>query len=107
MLDLIFAGFGLFLFVLAGAISGRAVEAAGDVDTLLLDKTGAITFGNRMADEFVPVDGVSEQRLAEAVLLAFLSDETPEGRSIVGLAKGLYGLAAPELGHEARIVFVH
>jgi len=86
------------------ATSGRAVEAAGDVDTLLLDKTGTITFGNRMADEFVPVGGVSERVLAEAVLLASLADETPEGRSIVALAKSRYGLAAPVLGAEARIV---
>ena len=86
------------------ATSGRAVEAAGDVDTLLLDKTGTITFGNRMADEFVPVGGVSEHALAEAVLLASLADETPEGRSIVSLAKSRYGLAAPVLGAEARIV---
>src|SRR5208337_2287014 len=86
------------------ATSGRAVEAAGDVDTLLLDKTGTITFGNRMADEFIPVGNVSEHGLAEAVLLASLADETPEGRSIVSLAKSRYGLAAPVLGAEARIV---
>jgi len=86
------------------ATSGRAVEAAGDVDTLLLDKTGTITFGNRMADEFVAVGGVSERALAEAVLLASLADETPEGRSIVALAKSRYGLAAPILGAEARTV---
>ena len=86
------------------ATSGRAVEAAGDVDTLLLDKTGTITFGNRMADELVAVGGVSEHALAEAVLLASLADETPEGRSIVALAKSRYGLAAPVLGAEARIV---
>lgn len=86
------------------ATSGRAVEAAGDVDTLLLDKTGTITFGNRMADEFTPVGGVSERALAEAVLLASLADETPEGRSIVALAKSRYGLEAPELGPDAKIV---
>ena len=86
------------------ATSGRAVEAAGDVDTLLLDKTGTITFGNRMADEFIPVGGVSEHALAEAVLLASLSDETPEGRSIVALAKSRYGLSAPDLGPNAKIV---
>jgi len=86
------------------ATSGRAVEAAGDVDTLLLDKTGTITFGNRMADEFVPVGGVDEQTLAEAVLLASLADETPEGRSIVALAKGNHGLVAPEPGADATIV---
>jgi K+-transporting ATPase ATPase B chain len=74
------------------ATSGRAVEAAGDVDTLLLDKTGTITFGNRMASEFLPVAGVTEKYLAEAVLLASLADETAEGRSIVALAKSDFGL---------------
>ncbi len=69
------------------AKSGRAVEAAGDVDTLLLDKTGTITLGNRQAAEFIPVAGVSEQELADAAQLSSLSDETPEGRSIVVLAK--------------------
>jgi K+-transporting ATPase ATPase B chain len=69
------------------AMSGRAVEAAGDVDTLLLDKTGTITFGNRQASEFLPVAGVTEADLADAAQLASLSDETPEGRSIVVLAK--------------------
>jgi K+-transporting ATPase ATPase B chain len=73
------------------AKSGRAVEAAGNVDTLLIDKTGTITFGNRMADEFVPLRGVTEQELAEAAALASLSDETPEGRSIVELARAKYG----------------
>ena len=77
------------------ATSGRAVEAAGDVDTLLLDKTGTITFGARMAVEFTPVAGVSETQLAEAALLASLADETPEGRSIVSLAKSRFSLAAP------------
>ncbi|TDX65959.1 K+-transporting ATPase ATPase B chain [Methylosinus sp. sav-2] len=86
------------------ATSGRAVEAAGDVDTLLLDKTGTITFGNRMADELIPVGGVGEHELAEAVLLASLADETPEGRSIVALAKSRYGLAAPAPGADARVV---
>ena len=75
------------------ATSGRAVEAAGDVDTLLLDKTGTITFGNRMATEFIPVPGVTERDIAEAALLSSLADETPEGRSIVALAKGQYGQA--------------
>jgi len=79
------------------AMSGRAVEAAGDVDTLLLDKTGTITLGNRMATEFVPVRGVSEHDLADAAQLASLSDETPEGRSIVVLAKERYGLRAREV----------
>ncbi len=74
------------------AVSGRAVEAAGDVDTLLLDKTGTITYGNRLATAFVPVPGLTTQDVAEAALLASLSDETPEGRSIVALAKGEYSL---------------
>ncbi len=80
------------------ATSGRAVEAAGDVDTLLLDKTGTITFGNRMPSEFVPVGGVPERTLAEAVLLSSLADETPEGRSIVALAKSRYDLQETDLG---------
>jgi potassium-transporting ATPase ATP-binding subunit len=74
------------------ALSGRAVEAAGDVDVLLLDKTGTITLGNRQAVEFIPVSNVSERDLAEAAQLASLADETPEGRSIVLLAKEKYGL---------------
>jgi len=73
------------------AMSGRAVEAAGDVDVLLLDKTGTITLGNRQATRFVPLHGVEEQDLAEAAMLSSLSDETPEGRSIVALAKEKYG----------------
>ena len=73
-------------------MSGRAVEAAGDVDTLLLDKTGTITLGNRMATEFIPIDGVGAEALADAAQLASLADETPEGRSIVVLAKEKYGL---------------
>jgi K+-transporting ATPase ATPase B chain len=80
------------------AMSGRAVEAAGDVDVLLLDKTGTITLGNRQAVELVPVHGVSEQELAEAVQLASLADETPEGRSIVVLAKDKYGLRSQTMG---------
>ncbi len=79
------------------ATSGRAVEAAGDVDTLLLDKTGTITFGNRMASEFIPMPGVSASGLAEAALAASLGDETPEGRSIVALAKGEFGAAGARL----------
>ena len=79
------------------ALSGRAVEASGDVDVLLLDKTGTITLGNRQATEFVPVDGVSEAELAEAAQLSSLADETPEGRSIVVLAKERYGLRGREL----------
>ena len=81
------------------AMSGRAVEAAGDVDTLLLDKTGTITLGNRQATEFRPVRGVSEQDLADAALLASLADETPEGRSIVVLAKDRYGIRARDMGN--------
>jgi K+-transporting ATPase ATPase B chain len=78
-------------------MSGRAVEAAGDVDTLLLDKTGTITFGNRQATEFSPVTGVTEQELADAAQLASLADETPEGRSIVVLAKEKYGIRARDM----------
>ena len=74
------------------AISGRAVEAAGDVDVLLLDKTGTITLGNRQAAAFLPADGVTAERLADAAQLASLADETPEGRSIVVLAKDKYGI---------------
>ncbi len=79
------------------AMSGRAVEAAGDVDTLLLDKTGTITLGNRRATEFIPAPGVKEAELADAAQLSSLSDETPEGRSIVVLAKEKYGLRGREL----------
>ncbi|GAA2206740.1 potassium-transporting ATPase subunit KdpB [Nonomuraea monospora] len=79
------------------AMSGRAVEAAGDVSTLLLDKTGTITLGNRQAAAFVPVDGVSEEELAEAAQLSSLADETPEGRSIVVFAKEHYGLREREV----------
>ncbi|MFN8091943.1 MAG: potassium-transporting ATPase subunit KdpB [Vicinamibacteria bacterium] len=81
--------------------SGRAVEAAGDIDTILLDKTGTITLGNRMATEFVPAPGVAPERLADAAQLASLADETPEGRSIVVLAKEKHGLRARHLAaHE-------
>ena len=80
------------------AVSGRAVEAAGDVDVLLLDKTGTITLGNRQAVAFVPVGGVTAQELADAAQLASLADETPEGRSIVVLAKEKYGLRGRTLG---------
>ena len=79
------------------AMSGRAVEAAGDVDTLLLDKTGTITLGNRQATEFIPLAGISPQELADASQLASLSDETPEGRSIVVLAKEKYALRGREM----------
>ena len=78
------------------AMSGRAVEAAGDVDTLLLDKTGTITLGNRQAAEFLPADGVTERELAEAAQLSSLADETPEGRSIVVLAKERFDLRERE-----------
>src|SRR6476469_9820028 len=79
------------------AMSGRAVEASGDVDVLLLDKTGTITLGNRQASEFVAVDGVGEEELAKVAQLASLADETPEGRSIVVLAKERYGLREQQL----------
>ncbi|HUE64422.1 MAG TPA: potassium-transporting ATPase subunit KdpB [Rhizomicrobium sp.] len=79
------------------AMSGRAVEAAGDVDTLLLDKTGTITLGNRQATEFLSVPGVSQRDLADAAQLASLSDETPEGRSIVVLAKDKYGIRGRDM----------
>jgi len=85
------------------AMSGRAVEAAGDVSTLLLDKTGTITYGNRMAHEFIPVGGHAADQLARVVLLASLADETPEGRSIVDLAESRYGLA-PETVPGAQLV---
>jgi len=89
------------------AMSGRAVEAAGDVDTLLLDKTGTITLGNRQATEFRPVRGVTEQELADAAQLASLADETPEGRSIVVLAKEKYGIRGRDLAvlHASFIPF--
>ncbi|HZM62116.1 MAG TPA: potassium-transporting ATPase subunit KdpB, partial [Vicinamibacterales bacterium] len=87
------------------AMSGRAVEAAGDVHTLLLDKTGTITLGNRQATEFIPLPGVSKATLADAAQLASLPDETPEGRSIVVLAKERYGLRGRELSDQgARFV---
>ncbi len=81
------------------ATSGRAVEAAGDVDTLLLDKTGTITYGNRLAAAFIPVPGKTDRDVAEAALLSSLADETPEGRSIVALAMGQFGQAEPNAGH--------
>ncbi|HET6464879.1 MAG TPA: potassium-transporting ATPase subunit KdpB, partial [Nitrospiria bacterium] len=87
------------------AMSGRAVEAAGDVDVLLLDKTGTITLGNRQATTFIPVAGVDEGMLADAAQLASLSDETPEGRSIVVLAKEKYGLRARDI-HALGATFI-
>jgi K+-transporting ATPase ATPase B chain len=87
------------------AMSGRAVEAAGDVNTLLLDKTGTITLGNRQATAFLPLTGVKEEALAEAAQLSSLADETPEGRSIVVLAKEKYGLRAREFTtHEPTFI---
>jgi potassium-transporting ATPase ATP-binding subunit len=87
------------------ALSGRAVEAAGDVDVLLLDKTGTITLGNRQASEFIPAPGVSDREFAEAAQFASLADETPEGRSIVVLAKEKYGIRERQLG-EKGVEFV-
>jgi K+-transporting ATPase ATPase B chain len=85
------------------AMSGRAVEAAGDVHTLLLDKTGTITFGNRQATEFIAVPGVTERELADAAQLASLADETPEGRSIVVLAKERYDIRARDLAEKGAV----
>jgi potassium-transporting ATPase ATP-binding subunit len=87
------------------ATSGRAIEAAGDVDVLLLDKTGTITLGNRMATEFTPAPGILKEHLADAAQLASLADETPEGRSIVILAKEKYGLRGREI-HEIAAQFI-
>src|SRR3974377_1474025 len=86
-------------------MSSKAVEASGDVNTLLLDKTGTITIGNRQAVEFIPVQGVTEAELADAAQLSSLADETPEGRSIVVLAKGKYGLRGREV-HNIGAQFV-
>src|SRR5579875_719040 len=87
------------------AMSGRAVEAAGDIDTLLLDKTGTITLGDRLATEFIPMHGTTAEELADAAQLASLADETPEGRSIVVLAKNQFNLRGRELAHsEAHFV---
>jgi potassium-transporting ATPase ATP-binding subunit len=88
------------------AMSGRAVEAAGDVDTLLLDKTGTITLGNRQATQFLPVTGVTDRELADAAQLASLSDETPEGRSIVVLAKEKYNIRGREMA-QLHARFIH
>ncbi|HEY6416659.1 MAG TPA: HAD-IC family P-type ATPase, partial [Acidimicrobiales bacterium] len=87
------------------AMSGRAVEAAGDCSTLLLDKTGTITLGNRQAAEFLPLAGVSEERLASAAQLASLSDETPEGRSIVVLAKQRFNVRERDVGQATLVPF--
>ncbi|WP_272948897.1 potassium-transporting ATPase subunit KdpB [Kribbella capetownensis] len=88
------------------AMSGRAVEAAGDVNTLLLDKTGTITLGNRQASDFIPVQGVTDTELADAAQLSSLADETPEGRSIVVLAKTGYGLRERHTGELPHATFV-
>lgn len=87
------------------AMSGRAIEAAGDVDVLLLDKTGTITLGNRQAVEFIPVDGATAEELADAAQLSSLADETPEGRSIVQLAKEQFGIRERQLA-ENEVTFV-
>ena len=86
------------------AMSGRAVEAAGDVQVLLLDKTGTITLGNRMASNFYPVDGHTEAELADVAQLASLADETPEGRSVVVLAKEEFGIRERQLGTDHLFV---
>jgi potassium-transporting ATPase ATP-binding subunit len=87
------------------AMSGRAIEAAGDASTLLLDKTGTITYGNRMAAEFIPVSGVTEAGLAAAALLSSMADETPEGRSIVELAENHYELPEPDVSGAELVPF--
>ncbi|MEI8048896.1 MAG: potassium-transporting ATPase subunit KdpB [Bacteroidota bacterium] len=87
------------------ATSGRAIEAAGDVDVLLLDKTGTITLGNRMATDFIPAEGVTVEELADAAQFSSLSDETPEGRSIVVLAKEKFGIRGREV-HELNATFI-
>jgi K+-transporting ATPase ATPase B chain len=88
------------------AMSGRAVEAAGDVDVLLLDKTGTITLGNRQASEFLPLAGIKAEQFAEWAQLSSLADETPEGRSIVVLAKEKFGLRGREMGEQANMQFI-
>ncbi|MCX7111930.1 MAG: potassium-transporting ATPase subunit KdpB [Proteobacteria bacterium] len=100
------AGIGRMMQKNVIATSGRAVEAAGDVDVLLLDKTGTITLGNRQAASFIPVNGVSETELADATQLASLSDETPEGRSIVVLAKQKFGFRERDV-RSLGATFVH
>ena len=99
------AGMGRMLQKNVIATSGRAVEAAGDVDVLLLDKTGTITLGNRQASNFLHASGVTEAELADAAQLASLADETPEGRSIVVLAKEKFGLRERNI-HEMGATFV-
>ena len=88
------------------ALSGRAVEASGDMDVVLLDKTGTLTLGNRMATQFLPVEGVSEKELAEAALLSSLADETPEGRSIIALAKERLSIQGSDIRPAVNSVFI-
>ena len=87
------------------ATSGNAIEAAGDVDVLLLDKTGTITLGNRMATDFIPAENVTVEELADAAQLSSLSDETPEGRSIVVLAKEKFNIRGSEV-HQLSATFI-
>jgi K+-transporting ATPase ATPase B chain len=100
------AGIGRMMRKNVIATSGRAVEAAGDVDVLLLDKTGTITLGNRQASAFLPLQGIGQEDLADAAQLASLADETPEGRSVVVLAKQKYGLRERDV-HSLGATFVH
>jgi K+-transporting ATPase ATPase B chain len=100
------AGMNRLLQINVLAFSGRAVEAAGDVDTVLLDKTGTITLGNRQAVEFIASPGWDERRLAEASQLASLSDQTPEGRSIVVLAKQKFGIREHQFGTKEKVEFI-
>ncbi len=100
------AGMNRLLKINVLAFSGRSVEAAGDVDVVLLDKTGTITLGNRQADAFFPVKGVGEQELAEAAQYSSLSDETPEGRSIVVLAKRKFNIREHEFGSTDKVNFI-
>jgi K+-transporting ATPase ATPase B chain len=100
------AGIGRMMQKNVIATSGRAVEAAGDVDVLLLDKTGTITLGNRQASNFFPVKGVTDRELADAAQLASLADETPEGRSVVVLAKQKYGIRERDI-HSLGATFMH
>jgi len=100
------AGMNRLLQINVLAFSGRAVEASGDVDVVILDKTGTITLGNRQASEFIPVNGVSEKELAEIAQFASLSDETPEGRSIVILAKQKFNIREHNLSKEDGLEFV-
>lgn len=99
------AGMGRMMTANVIATSGRAIEAAGDVDVLLLDKTGTITYGNRQASMFYPIDGISSQDLAEASMISSLVDETPEGKSIVALAKNKYNIPPSEI-NESNAEFI-